>query len=154
MNIIILVVATIIILFLLVDFFFVLLLERKNTDKKVEIDYIKEDNNKQIINSFSLDKDEYLIPNIDDILEDNYEDDSSKKNLIDNMNSLNKIFSNKKLKCECINYYENGIVTTYEIKVDDGQLIDEITELKDLIIKNLDCDDLDFIIPFQNNTQY
>ena len=152
MNIIILVVATIIVLFLLVDFFFVLLLERKNTNKKVEIDYIKEDNDKKIINSFSLNKDNYLVPNIDDILEDSNDDESFKKKLIDNMNSINKIFNNKKMKCECINYYENGIVTTYEIRVDEGQLIDEIVDLKESIINSIECEDIEYIIPFQNKS--
>ena len=150
MKIFILVLATIIILFLLVDFFFVLLLDRKSINDKKEDETKDKD---ETINDFIIEKKDYKIPDVNGIFDVDLDDDHFHKMIfINNMESINKLFSKEKLKCECINYYENGIITTYEIKVEDGQLIDDITKLEDKIKEIINTNRIDFIIPFQNNT--
>ncbi len=146
MKILILVLCTMVLLFLVVDFFFILLLDRRKEKKEVEV---KEE---KIINSFDLDKSNYKKININKVLDEKEEEIISKKDIFDNIDKLNKFFESKKLKCECINYYKNGIISTFEIKVDDGQLIDNITKYEDKYIELLNSERIDFVIPLQANT--
>ena len=152
MRVIIILVATIIVLFLLIDFFFVLWLDKKSIDnKKEEAEETSSEDNKLKLD-FSIRKKEYTIPDVNNILADDFDNDFHKDTYINNIIKLNRLFKKKKLKCECINYYENGKVVTYEIKIDKGQLIDDITKLEKGIIKILEVERLDFVIPFQSNT--
>lgn len=149
MKLLILVLCTMVILFLLVDFCIVLLLEKKKEENN---NTKKNEEKTNIINSFDIDKDNYKLINIDKVLDDRDEEVTSKKVIFDNIDKLNKYFEKKKLKCECINYYKNGIISTFEIKVDDGQLIDDITKGEEDIVKTLGTERIDFIIPLQANT--
>ncbi len=148
--------CTIVVIFLLVDFFMVLLVESKNKKDTLQKHSEKTENKKittsKILNSFNITNKNYVLPDIENLLDTNEEDESSSKIILDNIDKLNDFFSKKKLKCECINYFKNGIVSTFEIKIDNGQLIDDITKYKDEYSNIFNSDRVDFIIPFQTNT--